>query len=49
MNSIIPAHIVFALSPSVNVKELLFVSIATFATIVFVKPPFPFNSVLKGA
>ena len=49
MKSIIPAHIVFALSPSVNVKELLFVSMATFAIIVFVRPPFPLNSVLKGA
>ena len=41
---IIPAHIVFAFSPLANVKEL-FVSIAKFATIFFIRPLLsPLNS-----
>ena len=46
---LLPSHSVFALSPSVNVKELLFVNMATVATIAFISPSFPLNSILKAA
>ena len=46
LNLTVPAHNVFEFSPLANVKELLFVSIANFATTFFISPlsPIKLNS-----